>query len=92
MKITVYRADNYSQNTGDFQGFFLDLELAKRACEYKEPVEMADGNFSQVTEFEVKWLEEMPEVDKYGRLDNDVIFQLWEDGNKSEIIKDYYFV
>ena len=81
----IYRADNYNANTGDLQGFFKNLEDAKDALNFENEIEAndADGNFGQVTEFEV-------DFKVFDEEFKDVKFMLnvWEEG---EIIRDYYF-
>jgi hypothetical protein len=51
--VTIFRADNYDNNAGNLEGFFLNKEDAESVLDYSNPVTIGDGNFGQITEFEV---------------------------------------
>ena len=81
---TIYRADDYTNNMGDFLGFFHNLEDAKSELEFSNEVKRADGTFSQITEFTVFTSEfEKGEIE-----DKEFMMELW---GESEIVTDYYF-
>lgn len=54
--ITLYRADDYSKNSGSLVGIFLTKEGAINYLEHTAPANSANanGNFSQITEFKTK--------------------------------------
>ena len=83
---TLFRADDYTNNMGDFLGFFTTLEDAKSELEFSNEVHSAqDGTFSQITEFTVL----TSEFEKADEFNKDEMMKLWGEG---EIVKDYYFV
>ena len=49
----VYRADDYSHNMGDIIGFFATKEEAENEITYARSTNIGDGDFSQITEFEI---------------------------------------
>lgn len=83
---TLFRADDYTNNIGDFLGFFTTLEDAKSELEFSNEVDNAqDGTFSQITEFTVL-SSEFEKADEYNKGE---MMKLWGEG---EIVKDYFFV
>jgi len=81
---TIYRADDYQNNMGDFLGFFTNIEDAKDELEFSNEAKIGDGTFSQITEFTVLTSEfEKGEIE-----DRDFMMEIWGEG---EIVKDYYF-
>lgn len=81
---TIFRADNYNSNTGNFEGFFLNIEDAKSRLNFENEVSSADGNFGQITEFKVATVD----FENGSITDEKFMMELWGD---SEIVKDYYF-
>lgn len=82
---TLFRADDYTNNMGDFLGFFTTLEDAKSELEFSNEINSAqDGTFSQITEFTVL----TSEFEKADEFNKDEMMKLWGEG---EIIKDYFF-
>lgn len=83
MKKTLYRADDYTRNMGDIVGFYESKKQAEVDIKYRKRSNGADGNFSQITKFQVV-TEEQIDTDDY-----DQMMSLWEEG---EIIRDYFYV
>lgn len=85
--VKVYRADDYFDNMGSIIGFFPSKEEAEKELEFSEPTYEYDGNFSQITEFEIpeSKLESIDLSDTGRMLEEDV----WGSG---EIINDYYYI
>ena len=81
---TIYRAEDYKTNMGNFLGFFYNLEDAKSELEFSNEVKMANCTFSQITEFTVL----TSEFEKGNIEDISFMMELWGEG---EIVKDYYF-
>ena len=82
----LFRADNYVQNTGNLEGFFVSRNFAERFCDHKIPVKSAEGNFSQITEFECPPAHLIP--NEFGMIEKMAATELWENG---EIITNYYY-
>lgn len=85
--VKVYRADDYYRNMGDIIGFFASKEEAESEIEFTEPTKMGDGNFSQITEFEVpeSKLEGVEFSDTERMLEEDI----WGSG---KITNEYYYI
>lgn len=84
--ITLFRADNYTNNSGNLAGIFTLFGDAKSELEFDNLVsEAQDGNFSQITEFTVL-SSVFNEIDQF---DQKKMFGLWENG---DIVRDYYFI
>lgn len=81
---TIYRAGDYTNNTGDFLGFFNNFEEAKNELKFSDEAEIGDGTFSQITEFTVL----TSEFEKGDIEDKDFMMEIWGEG---EIVKDYFF-
>lgn len=85
--VKVYRADDYYNNMGDIIGFFQSKEEAEIWLEFTEPTNVGDGNFSQITEFEI------PESKLEGVELSDTERMLKEDiWGSGEIVNDYYYI
>jgi hypothetical protein len=83
---TLYRADDYINNSGNCLGIFTLFRDAKAEIEFDNlVVEAQDGNFSQITQFTVL----TSKFEKIDEFDQKQMFSLWEEG---EIIRDYYFI
>jgi len=81
---TIYRADNYFNNMGNLLGFFESIESAKNELEFSNEAKVADGTFSQITEFTV-----LTSEFKKGKIkDSEFMAKLWGVG---EIVNEYYF-
>lgn len=84
--ITLFRADNYTNNSGNIAGIFTLFGDAKSELEFDNLVsEAQDGNFSQITEFTVL-SSAFNEIDQF---DQKQMFGLWKNG---DIVRDYYFI
>jgi len=81
---TIYRADDYFNNTGQFLGFFIDKEDAKDALEFNNETKIGDGDFSQITGFTVS----TSEFEKGDINDREFMMKLW---GESEIFNQYYY-
>jgi len=81
---TIYRADDYYKNMGQFLGFFTDIEDAKDALEFNNETKIGDGDFSQITEFTVS----TSEFEKGDINDREFMMKLW---GESEMLNKYYF-
>jgi hypothetical protein len=84
-KVTIYRADDYFQNMGNIVGFYPSLDDALEEIANKIPSRPIEGNFSQVTSFEMDasqlmWLDYDPAV---------ILETVWPD---VEIIETLYYV
>lgn len=93
MKRIIYRVDNYSQSSGDFSGFFLNRNHCERVMVFTDQVKSvaSDQKFSQITEFECTFPEgDEVELDRFGRIDDELGFELWQK-DSSEIINTSYF-
>jgi hypothetical protein len=84
--VTIFRADNYYSNAGNLEGFFLNKEDAESVLDYSNPVTIGDGNFGQITEFEVseKVLEGIDINDTKKMLSEEI----W---GSSEVTNNYYY-
>lgn len=83
MKKTLYRADDYYRNFGDIVGFYESKKQAEVDIKYRKRSNGADGNFSQITKFQVVAEEEI------NTEDHDQMMRLWEEG---AIIDTYFYV
>ena len=81
---TIYRADNFTNNMGDFLGFFDSIEDAKSELEFSNEVITADNKFSQIAEFTVL----TSELEKGEIEDKDFMMKIF---GESKIIKYYYY-
>lgn len=84
-KVRLFRVDEYQRNMGSILGFTADYNYAVDLLAAEGLVHVAsdaDGNFGQITEFEV------PDGD-YDTEDQSQMMALWSDG---EIVKNFYFV
>jgi len=83
---TIYRADDYYKNMGNIIGFFATKEKAEREIEFTTPVKVADGTFSQITEFQIseEAMQDIELSDTKRMLEEDI----WGSG---EIINDFYY-
>jgi len=82
-----YRADDYYNNMGNIIGFYESKEEAERELEFSEPTNVADGSFSEITEFEIpeSKLEGVDFSDTQRMLEEDIC-------GSGEIINDYYYI
>jgi len=84
--VTIFRADNYYNNAGNLEGFFLNKEDAESVLDYSSPVTIGDGNFGQITEFEV--IEEALEGVDVNDTKKMLSEEIWGNG---ELTNNYYY-
>jgi hypothetical protein len=83
---TLYRADDYTNNSGNCLGIFTLFGDAKAELQLQDSVNQPqEGTFSQITEFTVL----TSKFEKIDDFDQKQMFSLWEEG---EIVRDYYFI
>jgi hypothetical protein len=84
--VTIFRADNYDNNMGNLEGFFLNKEDAESVLDYSNPITIGDGNFGQITEFEV--CEEALEGVDINDTKKMLSEEIWGSG---EVTNNYYY-
>ena len=85
-KETIFRADDYFNNMGNFLGFFETKEEAEDELTFTNETETQHDNYSQITEFQV----DSRKLCNVKISDNEKMlsYDIWGD---ADIIKNYYY-